>query len=401
MWQNLLSKRAVNMKGSDIREAFKLSENASVISFAGGFPSPSSFPYENLKQISSVLLNSQALQYGPTEGLTELRKKIADLLVRDKISVDFENVLITSGSQQGLDLISKLFLNPGDVVFCEAPSYTGALNTFRNYEATFKGVTIDTDGILPKALEERIQESILQGLTPKLIYLVPCFQNPTGVTLSSERRSAVIELAEKYNLLILEDNPYGELYYDKKPPETLRSQDKYGSVIYLGSFSKVLIPGVRVGYIVGDKTLINRLAIAKQGTDLCSSSLSQMLTLEWLKTFSLDDHLIKIRKYYQEKRDTCLDACLTYLPENVLFTKPEGGFFVWLTFPSNTNARELLQRSISEAKVAFVPGGGFFPNPKAENYARISFSQIDKSQIIEGIQRLGNLLQYACSKRAV
>ncbi len=395
MWHELRSNRAMNLRASDIREAFKLCEDPSVISFAGGFPSPASFPQLSNTELANLLASPTALQYGPTEGLSELRDLIATYLVQKDIPTNRNNILITSGSQQGLDLVAKLFINPGDVVFVESPAYVGGLNAFHNYEAKLVGVEIDQHGMVPESLLSKIEKVQKLGLIPKLIYIVPCYQNPTGVTLTLERRQEIINLAKKYNIIIIEDNPYGELYYNNPPPKAIKTLDSDYHVIYLGSFSKILLPGIRVGFLVAHQEIISQLAIAKQGTDLCSGSIGQVFALEWLKKFSLEKHLTDIRVYYKKKKEICLAACEEFLPPNVEYTKPEGGFFIWLTLPKDVDARKLLPISIKEAKVAYVPGGGFFVDQRGENYIRLAFSQVEEGTLVEGMRRLGKILEQA------
>jgi len=388
------------MKASDIREAFKLTERGDIISFAGGFPSPDTFPVDEVAPIAHFVAASQgalSLQYGPTEGLYELRELIATRMRAQGIACSPEEVLITNGSQQALDLIGKILLNPGDTVFAEQPAYIGGLSAFDHYEVKFKGIPIDDNGLdvdrLAAYLEANSAKSPEEAETPKLCYIVPNFQNPTGVTLSADRRRKLVELATTYGFCIAEDNPYGELRFEGSPKPHVKTFDTRGAVLYLGSFSKTLFPGFRIGYVIGPEAVIQKLAIAKQGTDLCSNSFGQKLIIECARRGLLDAHLQGIVDVYRAKRDLMLGSLGEHFPAEVQWTYPEGGFFVWVTLPPGMNAKSLLPHAVAEERVAYVSGGAFFTDGTGSNTIRLAFSQASDDEIVEGIRRLGRFLK--------
>lgn len=394
-WEMLYAERARTMKNSEIREFFKLTEQPDVISFAGGFPSPDCFPKELIAEALQKLVmeeGASALQYGPTEGHHELRSFLAQKMNSEGVSSTAENILITNGSQQGLDLIGKIFLNPGDKIVVEEPGYVGGLGAFNNYQADILPVSVDENGLRTDLLEKELRALSFRGEKVKAAYIVPNFQNPTGVTLSLERRRHLLKLAEQYNFSIIEDNPYGELCFDGVRLPSLKSLDTEGRVIYLGSFSKTFIPGIRVGWIVADRCLIEKIVSAKQATDLCSNTLGQHLVHYFNKRESICQHTRKLVAYYRRKRDLMLSCMEKYFPAGVNWTVPQGGFFIWVTFPVHIHTRELLFKSIEQKRVAYVDGGGFFVNGNGKNTARFSYSEATEREVEEGIARLGELL---------
>nr|WP_207753537.1 PLP-dependent aminotransferase family protein [Sporosalibacterium faouarense] len=379
------------IKASEIREILKLTENPEVISFAGGLPAPELFPVEKIKQASIEVLDelgTKALQYSTTEGYLPLREKIVKRMDKFGIEADAENILITSGSQQGLDLTGKVFLDPGDVVLCESPSYLGALGAFKQYQPTFVEVPTDDSGMIMKDLEEIIKTTD----RIKVIYVVPDFQNPSGRTWTVERRKKLIEIANKYNLPIVEDNPYGELRFEGEIPPSVKSFDTEGRVVFLGTFSKTFCPGFRLGWTFADKAVINKYILVKQGVDLQTSTISQMQLNRFLEKYDLDEHIKKIIDVYRRRRNLMLKTMEEEFPAGVDFTKPEGGLFTWVTLPEHINARELAKLAI-EKKVAFVPGGSFFPNGGNENTMRINYSNMDEERIVVGIKRLAETIK--------
>lgn len=408
-WQGLFSTRAGRMKASDIREAFKLAERGDIISFAGGFPSPETFPNEEVGVIAQEVARSMgatSLQYGPTEGLYELRALVAQQLAGKGISCQPEQVLLTTGSQQALDLIAKVVVDPGDGVIVEKPGYIGGISAFGNYEASFMPVPLDDDGLRVDVLEEMLASAKGGGngrpaRAPKLCYVVPNFQNPSGVTLTEERRRRLVELATEYGFAVVEDDPYGEIRFDGTPQQPIKSFDVDGRVLLLGSFSKVAFPGLRVGYVVGHPDLIQKIGVAKQGTDLCSSSFGQKLIVECIKRGLLETHLSAIIPVYRRKRDLMLEALGRYFPEEARWTYPEGGFFIWVTLPEGLDAKEMLPRAVVEHRVAYVSGGAFFVDGTGKNTIRLAYSQAADDAIVEGVRRLGNFLKQEIARRQI
>ncbi|NLK07990.1 MAG: PLP-dependent aminotransferase family protein [Firmicutes bacterium] len=393
--ERFYAERVGDMKGSDIRDAFKLTEAADVISFAGGFPAVDAFPVSLIETVMDDLFRCDytGLQYGPTEGLEELRRQVAVMMDAENIPSDVDNILITNGSQQALDLIAKIFLDPKDYVLVEQPGYIGGLNAIGNYQGQMVGIPLDDDGLRIDILANKLKEMSNKGRHPKFLYTVPNFQNPTGVTLSLERRRGLLELAREYDFLILEDNPYGRISFGQEPLPHLKTLDTEGRVIYLGSFSKILIPGARVGWAVGLPGVIRQLSIAKQGTDLCSSSLGMKLVLDCIMSGELDGHIDSLKVLYRRRRDIMLESLGRYMPAEVRWTHPEGGFFVWLRLPSYIDSRALLPFALEEEKVAYVGGKGFHVDGSGHNTIRLAYSQAPESDIAEGIRRLAKVLR--------
>jgi 2-aminoadipate transaminase len=387
------------MRSSAVRELLKLTEQPDVISFAGGLPAPETFPVARFTEAMNAVLaahGAKALQYGTTEGYTPLREMIARHATRYGINVEPENVLLTSGSQQALDLIGKVFINAGDHILVERPTYLGALQAWNAYQAEYVAADIDDEGYVMSSVEARIR------MGPKFIYALPNFQNPSGVTMSLARRQALIELADHYGVPILEDDPYGQLRYEGEhvPPivnldSQFRSTDgvRYsGNVIYLSTFSKILAPGIRLGWIIAPVEVIQKLVQAKQGTDLHTSTLVQMAAFEVSSGGFLNQYVKTIRDVYRERRDTMLAALEREFPAEVTWTRPQGGLFLWLTFPEWMDASMLLQAAVGQ-KVAFVPGESFFTDGTGRNTARLNFSNATPERIEEGIGRLAVCLR--------
>ncbi len=383
--------RVQNIRASEIRELLKLTQKPEVISFAGGIPAPELFPIEEIKKITDEILEEQgqiALQYGPTEGYEPLRHHIVKRLKKLKVYTDYKNVLIISGSQQGLDFAGKLLLDPGDYVLCESPTYLGAINAFNAYEPNFLEVPTDDDGMIIEEAEKMLKNN----KNVKLIYVVPDFQNPSGRTWSVERRKKLVEIANKYNVIIIEDSPYGELRYEGEILPAVKHFDTDGRVVFLGTFSKIFCPGLRLGYAVVEGELLEKFVLAKQGSDLQASTFGQMQISKYLEKYNLDAHIEKINKVYKKRRDLMLGTMEKEFPKEVKFTYPEGGLFTWVVLPENTNARELAINALEE-DVAFVPGDCFFPNGGNENTLRLNYSCMDEERIEEGIKRLGRTIK--------
>lgn len=407
-WHHRYAQRTQRMGSSMIRELLKLTQKPEIISFAGGLPAPEMFPVEAFEAATQRVLRqhgSQALQYSTTEGYLPLRELIVEKMGRYGIEASVDNVLITSGSQQALDLIGKLLINPGDLILTEQPTYLGALQAWRAYQAEFATVPIDDDGLRVDLLEE----ALCGG--PKFMYVLPNFQNPGGVTLSYERRLALIDIADRYGVPIIEDDPYGELRFEGEhlPPLVVLDADKLngrqytnhsephsyfkGNVIYMSTFSKTLAPGLRLGWIVAPASVIQHCVMAKQGMDLHTSSFVQMVAYEVAKEGFLAEHVRQIREVYRERRDIMLAAMAEFFPPGVRWTQPKGGLFLWVTLPEEMDSTAVLQEAIAN-KVAFVPGATFYPeNDQQTNSFRLNFSNATPEQIWEGIGRLGQVLE--------
>jgi len=400
LWDHRFAQRTHRMKSSAIRELLKLTEDPEIISFAGGLPAPEVFPVEEFVEACTKVLREQgdwALQYGSTEGYTPLREMIARFTSRYGIEVTAENILITSGSQQALDLLGKVFINPGDHILTESPTYLGALQAWNLYGAEYITVPSDDDGIVTDHLENALRTG------PKFIYVLPNFQNPTGVTISLERRLKIVELADHYGVPIVEDDPYGQLLFEGEPLppiEVLDSQKHHngncytGNVIYLSTFSKTLAPGIRLAWVVAPPEVIRKLVMAKQGTDLHTSTFNQMVAYEVSKGGFLDRHVKKIIQVYRERRNVMLESLSEHMPEGVHWTHPRGGLFLWVTLPEGMSSLELFREAVKQ-KVAFVPGESFFPCGGGENTMRLNFSMMPPEKINEGIARLARAVKNA------
>ena len=393
-WQELFARRAKRITGSQIRQFFSLTEQPEVISFAGGFPGSTFFPRDDISRATAELVKEDgryALQYAPTEGNYELRTYLAGKMRREGASCEVENIIVVDGSQQGLDLLCRILVNPGDPVLVEEPAYIGGMGAIKSYGGLPVGVAMDADGAIPEAMEKTILKLKKQGQYPKVFYTVPNFHNPTGYTVSLERRQKIMELARSYNLIIFEDNPYGELCYEGEVPPSYMSLDRDGRVAYLGSYSKTFIPGIRIGWAAGAAVLIEKICLAKQTADLCSSSLGQRLAYRLSLEGYVDRHVKRLVGLYRQKRDAMLASMEQYFPDDISFSRPKGGFFVWVTFPEDVSARQVLIKAI-ERKVAFVDGAGFFVNGNGKNTARFAFSEASPEKIIQGITILGEVL---------
>jgi 2-aminoadipate transaminase len=386
--------------GSAIRELLKLTEQPEFISFAGGLPAPECFPAEEIGLASERVLAAGAarvLQYGPTEGFPPLREFLAGLMAARGLALDASQVLVTSGSQQGLDLLGKLLIDIGSTVLVEEPTYVGALQAFRPYQPRFAGVVMDEQGLVPEALERVLAGLAAEGRRPAFLYTVATFQNPTGVTLSAARREAVLDIAVRHGLRIVEDDPYGELRYSGEalPPLAALDIARHGEprhVVYLSTFSKLLAPGLRVGWATGPAALLHRMALAKQGLDLHTGSLAQAIAYESCRDGLLERQIPRIRRIYGERRAAMLQALERAMPPGVHWTRPDGGMFLWLTLPENSDATALLARAV-EQKVAFVPGPAFFARGGGANTLRLNFSYAPPPRIAEGVERLGAALR--------
>jgi 2-aminoadipate transaminase len=397
-WDNRYAQRTERMKNSAIRELLKFTEQTDVISFAGGLPAPDVFPVEEFKAACTFVLDNfgaQALQYGATDGYLPLREMISRHTNRLGISVNSSNILITSGSQQALDLLGMVFINPGDHIVVESPTYLGALQAWNAYGAEYIQVACDEEGMCVDELEEALRTG------PKFIYVLPNFQNPTGVTLSLERRKKLVELADRYGVPIVEDDPYGQLRYEGEslPAVELidanrreRNGHYTGNVIYLSSFSKILAPGLRLAWMIAPTEVISKLITAKQGADLHTATFNQIVAHEISQHGFLDRHILRIQDTYRVRRDAMLESLEEHMPESVSWTHPHGGLFLWATVPQNLDTTELFTKAVAE-KVAFVPGDSFYATSKVTNTMRLNFSCCKPEVINEGISRLGKIIK--------
>ena len=403
-WDHRYAQRTKNMGSSAIRELLKLTEESDVISFAGGMPAPDIFPVKEFKEACNRVLDenaAQALQYGTTEGYTPLREMIARHTSRFNLDVTSENIMITSGSQQALDLLGKIFINRGDRILVESPTYLGALQAWNAYGAEYVAVPSDENGMVTDALEEALRTG------PKFMYCLPTFQNPTGVTISLERRKKIVELADQYGVPIIEDDPYGQLRFEGEDLPSIAVLDGEmratndhcyrGNVIYLSTFSKILAPGIRLAWVIAPPEVIRKLVIAKQGTDLNTSVFNQMVAYEVGKGGFIDEHIKTICRVYGERRDVMLDALDEYMPASVRWTHPQGGLFLWATLPEQLNTTEIFKPAV-EQKVAFVPGQSFFPRGGGLNTMRLNFSFAKPDLIVEGIERLSRVIKRAIAQ---
>ncbi len=381
-----LARRMAKVQASVIREILKVTERPDVLSFAGGLPAPEAFPVEALARAHAEVLArdpAAALQYGSTEGYGPLRAWIAERMTRRGLPAVAEQVLVTAGSQQGIDLVGKTFVDPGDLVLVEAPSYLAALQTFSTYEARFEAVETDEEGMRVDALERRLREK-----RARLIYVVPNFQNPRGTTLGLSRRMRIAELAAEHGVTVLEDDPYAELRYRGEPLPPIAGLVPQAHVIHLGTFSKTLAPGLRLGYVVADTRTLHALVIAKQAVDLHTGTLSQRAAARLLETFDYEAHLRFLRGLYAERLDAMLASIEHCFPPGTGWTRPEGGMFVWMQLPAGLDAQELLADAMRE-RVAFVPGAPFYPAEPRRDTLRLNFSNRPPALIAEGMARLG------------
>jgi 2-aminoadipate transaminase len=383
-WQ--FAQRAEQLQSSVIREILKITMRPEIISFAGGLPSPQTFPVEHMKAAFDTVLSKQgkvALQYGPTDGYAPLREWIAHSLSINGATIAPEQVLMVSGSQQALDLLGKVLIEDHSKVLVETPSYLGALQAFSLYQPEFVSVPTDDHGLLPQEVEK-----IAGGA--RLLYALPNFQNPTGRTMSVERREQLVEICARLGLPLIEDDPYGALSYRNEPLPKMLTMNPNG-VIYLGSFSKVLTPGIRLGYVVAPVTLIRKLEQAKQAADLHTSQLTQMVVYETIKDGFLAKHIPSIRTLYANQCQTMLDALDEFFPAGVTWNRPEGGMFIWVTLPKHMDGMQLLEEAIAQ-NVAFVPGAPFYANAPEKNTLRLSFVTVPPEKIREGVEKLGKLI---------
>lgn len=387
------AERMQRVKPNAIRTLLKYGKDPNLISYGGGWPYPGVFPHEELRQVYDYLLTEQygeALQYTTTEGLPQLREKIAARMRRVGVECSIDNIFLISGAQQGLDIAAKCFVNPGDVIVTESPTFIGAKIAFNPTEPTYAGVPMDEDGMIMEELERVLKT------TPrvKMIYVIPDFQNPTGVSLSIERRKRIVELANEYNVIILEDNPYRELHFTEQALPSIKSFDTEGRVIHLGSFSKILCPGMRLGWVVASAELADKLCLLKGAGDTQCSTLNMFAADRYMELYDLDAQIARICKVYKQKKDLMMQVLADQFRGEVTYTNPKGGLFTWLSFPENVDSEVFLNEwALPKAKVAYVPGATFFPEKQEHNHCRVNYSCMSDEKMAEGMERLAKLFR--------
>lgn len=392
-WYSSYATRTLGLTVSEVRALFAVASRPEVVSLAGGSPFVEALPEDLIRQAFERMMRDhgpEALQYGGGQGIPQLREKILELVAIEGITdVSPDDIVTTTGSQHALDLVTKLFINPGDVVLAESPSYVGALGTFKSYEADIVHLEMDDEGLDPRALEKSIRELRAAGKTIKFLYTIPNFNNPTGVTMSAERRREILEICVRERVLVLEDNPYGLLYFDKPAPDAIRSMDA-DNVIYLGSFSKILSPGVRVGFVIAPHAVREKLILAVESSILSPSTFNQWLVTEYLNQADWRAQIDTYRGIYAERRDTMLAALSEHLPQ-LSWTVPNGGFFTWVSLPESLDSKQMLPRATKEL-VAYTPGTGFYADGRGHQELRLSFCLPTPDRIKLGVRRLANVI---------
>ena len=387
----MFATRTSNVSASIIREILKLTQGSDIISFGGGFPSPQSFPVEDMKRYNEELLakyGKEILQYGTTEGFVPLREILAKQAEEIGISATKENILLTTGAQQVIDLMAKALIDKDDVVLVENPTFLAALNVFKMYEARIVGVDTDSHGLLPDDLERKIKEH-----KPKLVYIIPNFQNPAGVTTSFSRRKEIMDACGKAGVPVLEDDPYSLIRFEGEHLPAISSFDKWGTAVYASSFSKTVSPGIRLGYAIAGKDIMNKLVVGKQTTDVCSNNLAQRAVYEFMASGRFAEHVKDIISEYRPKRDKMFEMVERTFPKGTKLNKPHGGLFLWAKLPDGISAEQMLKPAIEKAKVAYIPGSPFYIDPShGKDEMRMNFSNATLEQIEIGIERLGKVL---------
>lgn len=396
------SQRAREMKASDVRELLKLLQMPDMISFAGGLPSPETFPVDVIRDIANEVLSreaAKALQYGITEGYAPLREAVAERMRAKGMDAATDNVLVVSGSQQAIDLMGKVFVDPKDVIVVSAPTYLAALTGFGTFQPSFEAVPIDEDNMRLDLFEDRLKRLVKTDKQPKLVYVLPNFQNPAGVTMPEKNRRRMVDLASEYDFIVLEDDPYGELRYVGDDIRPVKAFDDEGRVVYMGTFSKVLSPGLRVGWVVADPGILGKLVIAKQSTDVCTNVFGQAIACEYMARGHMDRQIRTIREIYGRKLKVMLDGMEEFMPKGVTWLRPEGGMFLWATLPDGIESPALLEKAL-EKRVAFVSGKAFFPDPRdGFSTMRLNFSHPSDEMITEGLRRLGAVIGQEMASR--
>jgi len=396
-YEKIFAERTRLMKASEIRQLLKWVSKGNVISFGGGMPDPKLFPKEEIAKITYQIISEQgekALQYGPTEGIEIFRKEIFNFMHKENIKVkDADHIIVTSGSQQGLDILGRILIDPGDVIIIELPTYLAAINAFKIYEPKLIGIPVDEEGIKTDILEKKVAELIRNGEKIKFIYTIPTCQNPTGLSMSLDRRKHLLEIASKYDLLVVEDDPYSYFLYEPVKVTPLVTLDNEDRVLYVSTFSKILSPGLRLGWIAGEKQIIEKISIAKQSMDLCTSTLTQYIAAEALRQGVIERHIPKVREVYRKKRDTMLKALEEYMPEGCRWARPIGGMFILAWTPEKIDTKKMLLKCIKKYKVAYVPGQSFYVDGSGTNTMRLNFTYPTVEQIDKGIQYLSEAIK--------
>ncbi|MBW6514330.1 MAG: PLP-dependent aminotransferase family protein [Candidatus Syntrophosphaera sp.] len=401
--QDIVSTNIRGMRRSAIRELLKFLGQPGLISFSGGFPDPATFPIQELKGIMADVMDNEgamALQYGPTEGDTLLRTMMVNRYKASGLDISLENLIITTASQQALDLIAKIFIDRGDTVIVGLPSYLGGLSAFNSYGANMVGIPMDDEGEIPEIMEARIKEAIARGKKPKFIYVIPDFQNPAGMTMSEKRRLEIIDLAHKYDILILEDSPYRELRYEGEDQRTIYELEGTGQVILLGTFSKIFCPGFRIGWVVGHPDILDKIVVAKQATDLCTPPFTQRIAARYIEQGYLTPKIKDISVLYKAKQKVMLDSLQEFMPEEFTWIKPQGGLFLMAYGPEGIDTGALLLDCIKEQNVAYVAGTSFFCDGKGQHTMRLNFSYESEENNREGCKRLGTFYKQVLAKRS-
>lgn len=400
--QERFAHRAAQMKPSEIRSLFAVASRPEIVSLAGGMPNLSAIPMEMMAGIVEKLVREhgqEALQYGSGQGHPKLREQICDVMALEGIRANPDDILVTTGSQQALDLISRIFIDPGDVVLVEAPSYVGALGTFFQYEASVVHVEMDQHGLVPQALREAIKTLRYQGRKIKFLYLIPNYQNPAGVLLPSDRRTEILDICRNEKIFIVEDNPYGLLGFDRPSPNAMRAEDSE-NVIYLGSFSKTIVPGFRVGWALVPQALREKLVIASESSILCPSNFSQMAISSYLADQPWRDQIANFCELYKARRDAMLESLDAYFPKSAMWTKPAGGFYVWVTLPEGVDTKAMMPKAIA-AKVAYVPGTAFYADGLGSWSMRLSYCHPTPERIREGVKALGQVVEQEIARKGL
>ncbi len=400
--ERLFSKKAKLLRTSEIRELLKITMIPDMISFGGGLPNPSAFPVEIIHKCVDNIFKKDiqnALQYGSTEGLPQLRSALAERMKSKKnINCELHDILITSGAQQALFLSALCFLDPGDTYLSSVPTYLGAIQAFSAFEANCESIPMTEVDIDIDSLRRNLERLHRTGINPKFLYTVSNFQNPSGETVSLKNRKELLNIASEYDFLIIEDDPYGELIFEGKLIPSIKSFDKKGRVIYISTFSKILAPGFRLGWVIASKEIIDKFIFAKQAADLCTNVFSQYVAYEYVSGSYLDKQVVKIKKMYKQKRDIMLESLKKYFPKEAKWTVPEGGMFIWVTLPKKINANLMLQKSIAK-KIAYVSGDAFYPDGGNYNSMRLNFSFSEDKIIKEGIRRLAEVIKDELSSK--
>src|SRR5690348_6587625 len=394
-YAGLFASRTRGMKSSAMRDLMAVIARPEVISLAGGLPDTSTFPADTFAAVTARIAResaAEALQYGPTEGLRGARDCIAEVMAAEGIHCDPDDVMVTTGGQQVIDLVTRALIDPGDVIVAEAPTYPGAVPSFSSYQADVVQIDMDSDGMRVDLMEETLDRLEREGKRPKFIYTIPSFQNPAGVTMSLPRRKRLVEVANERELLVLEDNPYGMLRYEGEQQTTLRSLDGGVFVMYLGTFSKILSPGIRLGWIVAPGPVLEKLNLGKQAADLCTSTLSQLMVRSYFDHVGWRPYVESLIEIYKRRRDTMLEALERHFPHQAEWTRPAGGLFIWATLPDFIDTTDMLARAL-QANVAFVPGEGAYMDGRGRNSMRLNFSGVDEDDIREGVRRIGEIVQ--------